>query len=275
MNKPAITAFLLLGIIYVAKADEINSKEILHNSSDVLSQLKTFKADMVIETFASATPQKGMIYQKKMPDGTMLMRVQMESPSSRIPQGAVNLASPGPLSYTLISPKGAYTVIGDKAIRMGGMPGMDKLKDIMASDALKKLAQDAESTQPNYTVTASILDGKDCWVISIPTSPEALESIRNAISQGPQKELLAAAKMQVDAIPIPAKMVVSIEKQTYLIIKQDSVDANNKVIQSTAFKNIQLNSELTDELFKLPDTVKIEDMSTIMQNALETLKQTK
>jgi outer membrane lipoprotein-sorting protein len=275
MRHSLLTALLLLGITYIARADEADAKAILEKSADATSHLKSLKADMLTETFATTTPQRGVLFQKRMPDGTLLMRVQMESPTSRISQGTTNVASPGRLSYTLISPKGAYTVIGDKAIRMDGVPGMDKLKDIMASDALKKLAQDAESTQLNSTVTPSILDGKECWVISIPTSPEALEAIKNALSQGPQKDLLQVVKMKVDAIPIPAKTVTSIDKQTYLIIKQDSVDANDKVIQSIVFKNIQLNSELADELFKLPDNVKIEDMSTIMQNAIKSLKQTK
>jgi len=254
-----LSALLLLGITSITKADEADAKAILEKSADATSRLKSLKADMVTETFASTTPQHGTYFQKKMPDGTLLMRVEMNLPAAASAEGTT---STPPSSYTLLSPQGIYTVTGNKAIRMDGMPGMDKIKDVMNSDTLKSAAQ---ASDINYAITTGEVDGKECWVVSIPTTAAALESIRNTLSQGLPKELLAGQKIRVDAIPIPAKTVMSIDKQTYLIIKHEGIDANNKVIQSTTFQNQQSNIELPDELFKLSDHIKIETIESIIQ----------
>ena len=271
----SVTALLFLGIICLSKADEIDPKVILQKSAEATSQLKSYKADMLIESFASLAPQKGVIYQKKQPDGTMTMRMEMNLLNTAVGSGATNNTPTLGTNYTLISSQGAYTVMGNKALKMDGMPGMDKLKDIMNPDALKKATEDAQSAQVNYTLTNGVVDARECWVISIPTSPATLDAVKKAMSQGAQKELLAAAKMRLDAIPMPVKMVISIDKQTYLIAKQESLDSNNIVISSTTFQNAQPNVEVSDQLFKLPDNINIENMNSIMQNALKTLNSTK
>ena len=273
MKLPAITALLLLGSISIALADEPDAKAILQKSADATSALKSYKADMVIETFASLTPQTGTIYQKKGSDGTMLMRMEMNLPTNSIPQGAANISGLGK-TYTLITSQGAFTVMGDKAMKMNGMPGMDKLKEAMNPEALKKLTQDAQSAQVNYSLTNGVVDGKECWLVSIPTSPAALEAVKKAMSEGPQKDLLTAAKIKLDAIPIPAKTVVYINEQTFLISRLESIDGNEKPIQSMTYHNMQPNVEISDQMFKLPENIEIQDMSSMMQNIRKRLKTT-
>jgi outer membrane lipoprotein-sorting protein len=274
MKLPTITALLLLGALSLAKADEPDAKAILQKSADATSALKSFKADMLIETFASLSPQTGTIYQKKTPDGKMLMRMEMNLPTNAIPQSAASIPGLGK-TYTLITPQGAFTVMGDKAMKMNGMPGMDKLKDVMNPEALKKLTQDAQSAQVNYGLTNGVVDGKECWIVSIPTSPAALEAVKKAMSEGPQKDLLALAKMKLSAIPIPGKSLIYIDKETFLIRKQESLGGNDKAIQSMTYNNMRPNVDLSDSLFQLPDNIKIEDMNTIIQDALKSLRRAK
>jgi outer membrane lipoprotein-sorting protein len=274
MKLPTITAFLLLGALSLAKAEEHDVKTILQKSADATSALKSYKADMLIETFASLTPQTGTIYQKKGSDGTMLMRMEMNLPTNSIPQGAASIPGLGK-TYTLITSQGAFTVMGDKAMKMNGMPGMDKLKDAMNPEALKKLTQDAQSAQVNYSLTNGVVDGKECWIVSIPTSPAALEAVKKAMSEGPQKDLLALAKMKLSAIPIPAKTLIYLDKESFLIRKQESLDGNNKAIQSMTYNNIERDLELPDSLFNLPDNMQIQDMKLIMENLLKATKTTK
>lgn len=271
MKKSIITGFLLLGMLTLARGEETDAKAILQKSADATSALKSYKADMMIETFASLTPQTGTIYQKKGSDGTMLMRMEMNLPTNAIPQGVASIPGLGK-AYTLITSQGAYTVMGDKAMKMDGMPGMDKLKDAMNPEALKKLTQDAQSSQVNYGLSNGVVAGKECWIVSIPTSPAALEAVNKALSEGPQKDLLAAAKIKSNAIPIPAKIVIFLDKQTFLMSKQESLDGSDKVIQSMTFNNMQPNIEIPDQMFQLPENIKVEDMSTMMKNALKNLK---
>ena len=183
MKVPTIVGLLLLGLISVVKAEETDPKVILQKSAEATSQLKSFKADMVIETFVSLTPQRGMVYQKMMPDGTMAMRMEMAMPTNAMPPGMAGM----PASYTLVTSQGAYTVMGDKVIKMNGMPGMDKLKDFMNPEALKKLTQDAQSAQVNYGLTNGMVDGKECWIVSIPTSAAALEAVKKLWIKGHRK----------------------------------------------------------------------------------------
>jgi outer membrane lipoprotein-sorting protein len=264
MKLSTIAALLILGALSLAKADEPDAKAILQKSADATSALKSYKADMVIESFASLTPQTGTLYQKIAPDGTMLMRMEMNLPTNAIPQGATNIPGVGK-TYTLITPQGCFSVMGDKAISMNGMPGMDKLKDAMNPEALKKLTQDAQSAQVNYSMTNGVVDGKECWIVSIPTSPAALEAVKKAMSEGPQKDLLAAAKIKMSAIPIPTKTLIFIDKTTFLLNKQESLDGNEKVIQSMTYQNMQPNVEISDQLFKLPDNIQIENMNAIIK----------
>jgi outer membrane lipoprotein-sorting protein len=271
MKLPTITALLLLGALSLAKADEPDAKAILQKSADATSALKSFKADMVIETFVSLTPQIGTIYQKKDPDGTMLMRMEMNLPTNAIPPGATNILGVGK-TYTLITPQGCFSVMGDKAISMNGMPGMDKLKDAMNPEALKKLTQDAQLAQVNYSVTNGVVDRKECWIVSIPTSPAALEAVKKEMESGPQKDLMALSKIKMSAIPIPTKTVFYIDKQTFLMSRQESLDSNNRVLQSMTYQNMQPNVEISDQIFKLPDNIKIEDMTTIMKGMQDLLK---
>jgi outer membrane lipoprotein-sorting protein len=267
MKVTTIVGLLFLGLISVVKAEETDPKVILQKSAEATSQLKSFKADMVIETFASLTPQTGTIYQKKSSDGTMLMRMEMNLPTNAIPQGVASIPGLGK-TYTLITPQGAYTVMGDKAIKMNGMPGMDKLKDFMNPEALKKLTQDAQSAQVNYGLTNGMVDGKECWIVSIPTSPAALEAVKKAMSEGPQKDLLEAAKIKMSAIPFPAQTELFFDKKSLLIIKQESLDSNNRVLQSITYQSMQPNIEVPDQMFKLPENIKIENMGIMMQNLL-------
>jgi hypothetical protein len=271
MKLPTITAFLLIGALSLAKGEEPDAKAILQKSADATSALKSFKADMVIETFASLTPQTGTIYQKKDTNGMMLMRMEMNIPTNAIPSGVANIPSIAK-TYTLITPQGVFTVMGDKAMKINGIPGMDKLKDAMNPEALKKLTQDAQSAQVNYGLTHGMVAGKECWIVSIPTSPAALDAVKKALDSGPQKDLMAMAKIKMSAIPIPAKTVIYIDKQTSLIAKQENLDGNDKAIQSITYKNMQPNLEVSDQMFKLPENIKIEDISTMMQNALKQIK---
>lgn len=64
MKPIIITGILLLGALSFAAADEPNAKSILQKSADAINQLNSFKADMIIDSFASLTPQKGVVYQK-------------------------------------------------------------------------------------------------------------------------------------------------------------------------------------------------------------------
>ena len=275
MKLPTIAGLLLLGLISVVQADETDPKIILQKSADATTQLKSFKSDLVIESFASLTPQTGTIYQKKMPDGTMAMRMEMATPTNAMPQGMANISTIPASYYTLISSQGAYTVMGNKAISMNGMPGMDKLKNAMSPDALRKIFQDAQTGGVAYTLTNGVVDGKECWIVSISTSPAALEAVKKAMSEGLQKDLLEAAKMKLDVIPIPAKTVIYLDKQSYLMMKQSSISSNDKVIQSMTYKNFQANPDIPDSLFHLPDNIQIEDMSTKMQGLLKNIKPTK
>lgn len=270
MKSTVIAVLFLAGFISLAQSEDNDPKAILKKSAEATSQLKSFKADMVIETFASLTPQTATIYQKKSPDGTMLMRMEMNLPTNAIPPGATNIAGVGK-TYTLITHQGAFTVMGDKAMKMNGIPGMDKLKDAMNPEALKKLTQDAQSAQVNYGLTNGVVAGKECWIVSIPTSPAALDAVKKAMTEGPQKDLLAAAKIKLDAIPIPVKTVIHLDKQTLLISKQESLDGNEKVIQSITFNNIQPNVEIPDQMFQIPVNIQIEDMSSMMKGILNNI----
>jgi outer membrane lipoprotein-sorting protein len=124
-------------------------------------------------------------------------------------------------------------------------------------------------------VTNGVVDRKECWIVSIPTSPAALEAVKKEMESGPQKDLLAAAKIKMSAVPIPTKTLIFIDKTTLLLNKQESLDGNEKVIQSITYQNMQPNVEISDQLFKLPDNIKIEDMGTMMQGLLKTEEQTK
>jgi outer membrane lipoprotein-sorting protein len=270
MKLSTITALLLLGALSLAKADEPDAKSILRKSADATSQLKSFKADVVIESIASLVPQTGTIYQKKDTNGSVLMRMEMNLPTNGIPQGAATIPNIGK-TYTLITPQGAYTVMGDKAMKMNGMPGMDKLKDVMNPEALKKLTQDAQSAQVNYGLTNGVVDGKECWIISIPTSSAALEAVKKAMSEGPQKDLLEAAKIKMSAIPFPAQTTLFFDKQSLLMIKQESLDSNNRVLQSITYQSMQPNIEVPDQMFKLPENIKIEDMGIMIQGLLKNI----
>lgn len=54
------------------------------------------------------------------------------------------------------------------------------------------------------------------------------------------------------------------------MVKQESLDSNNKVLQSMVYQNMQTNIEISDQIFKLPENVKIEDMNMMMQSLLKT-----
>ena len=273
MRLFTIAGILLLGFISLAKSEETDPKVILKKSSDALSQLTSYKADMVIESFAALTPQSGVIYQKKQPDGTMAMRMEMASPTKASVPGASasTAAPPAPPTYTLMTPQGTYTVIGDRALKMNIMAGREKMKGILDSERIKNITQDAQAGQLNITMTSGVFEGKECWIISIPTSPAVVEAVKKAMSEGPQKDLLAAAKINPSAIPIPLKTSVYLDKQSCLIVKQESLDGNDKIIQSTSYKNVQINLNLDDSLFELPGNVKIEDMSSVMQQLYKTI----
>lgn len=273
MKLPSITAFLLIGALSLAKGEEPDAKAILQKSAEATSALKSFKADMVIETFASLTPQKWVVYQKKQSDGTIAMRMEMLAPTNEITQGLSNIPAMQ-ASYSLFSTQGSYTVMGDKAIKMTGIPGLDKIKDALNPDALKKMTQDAQKGGVNYTLNNGMVDGKDCWVISIPMTPVALETVKKALNSGPQKDLMEAAKMKISAIPIPVKSVISIDRHSLLIIKQDSLDSRDQVLQSITYQNFQPNVEIPDQMFKIPDNIKVEDMGTIMDSLLKNVRST-
>ena len=202
------------------------------------------------------------------------MRMEIATPTNAMPQGITNIPSI-PASYTLISSQGTYAVTGDKAISMNEMPGMDKLKNAMSSpEALKKMSQDAETNGGAYRVTNGIVDGKDCWVVSIPMSTASLETVKKAMNSGLQKDLLEAVKMKISAIPLPEQNVIFFDKQSYLMVKQESLIANKRPLQSVTYHNMQSNVEIPDQMFKLPENVQIETLSTTMQTLLENIKQT-
>lgn len=268
MKPIIITGILLLGALSFAAADEPNAKSILQKSADAINQLNSFKADMIIDSFASLTPQKGVVYQKKQPDGTIAMRMEMAAATNAIPQGVTNISSLSS-SYTLVSSQGTYTVMGNRAFSMNGISGMEKLKNAMSSDALKKMTLDAQINGASYTLSSDVVNGKDCWVIAIPTTPAALEAVKKLMSSGPQKDLIEAVKIKMSAIPLPAQTVLFFDKQSYLMVKQESLDSNNKVLQSMVYQNMQTNIEISDQIFKLPENVKIEDMNMMMQSLLK------
>lgn len=268
MKSTVIAALFLAGFISLARSENIDPKAILQKSAEATSQLKTFKADMVVENFASLTPQKGIVYQKKKPDGTVAMRIEMVASNNPKHPDITNDPSL-PTSYTLVTSQGIYGVRGNKAISMNGIPGINKLTNAMSSDALKQMTQDAQTGGMNYTLSNSVLDGKDCWVVTIPTPPEAVEAVIKTMNEGPQKNLMDSIKMKISAIPIPAQSVLYFDQQSYLMIKQQNLDSNNRVLQSTTYDNIKTNIDLADELFNLPKNIKIENVDTIIKNVMK------
>lgn len=243
---------------------EANPVAILQKSAEAFSRLKSYKADTVMESYASLTPQKGVIYQKVQPDGSTVMRLEKPATikNAMTPVGNSNNITI-PASYTLISSAGAYTITGNKAINMSGMPDMDKLKGTMSSDALRKMAQGAQTGVVNYTLASDVVDGKECWVVTIPTSAAALDAAKKAVASNPQ---LAALKISPSAIPLPAESVIYFDKQSYLLVKEKTLDSNNKELQSMTYQNMQTNIDIPDQMFKLPDNIQIEDYSTLIKN---------
>ena len=86
---------------------------------------------------------------------------------------------------------------------------------------------------------------------------------------------MAAIKMKMSAIPLPAQSVIFFDKQSALMVKQECLDSSNRVLQSMTYQNLQPNVEIQDQMFKLPENIQIEDMSAMMQVLLRNTKLTK
>jgi outer membrane lipoprotein-sorting protein len=78
-----------------------------------------------------------------------------------------------------------------------------------------------------------LFDTNNCWIISYP--------ITNSLKS-------------TSIIPEAKKISFFIDKDSYLLLKQESYNNNNKSIDSMVFKNIQTNINIPDDFFSIGKT---------------------
>ena len=267
MKSIIIAGFLFLGLISLVWSKETDPNAILQKSAEATSQVKSFKADMVIESFASLTPQKGVVYQKKQSDGEIAIRMEINHPTNSISyeKGDYKKTSN---TYTLLTKKGYYTVIGNKAFKI---PGMDKIQNSISPDSLKNVLKSKQLMEANCNITNGVFDGKECWIITIPSPPVSSEATKQTTSSALENELMKATKIKMTSIPLPANTKIYVEKQNNLIVKQASLDISNNVIEGISYQNIITNIEIPNDIFELPTDIRIDDMEAVLKNALNNI----
>lgn len=250
MKLSTIARLFLIGLISVVKADDNDPKTIFKKAIASANQVKTLKAEMEFETIGSLEAQKVIFYQKAQPDGKVLARVDhVFSANAKNFTNNKNSSN----NFILILPQGTYNVIGNQVASTNEDINFNEINHLMRLETLKKSTQDDKSAKDFYTVNYSEFNGKECFAISIPTLPFGFEAIKNILEKGPLKEFLAKAKIRMEAIPIPAKTVMLVDKESLLLMKLESMGINNKTISSISFKNIETNIEISDDFFQLPE----------------------
>jgi outer membrane lipoprotein-sorting protein len=239
MKSTTIAGFLLLGMLSLARSEETDPKAILQKSVDATSHLKSFKAEMVTENFASLRTNKSIIYQKQI-NGSIAVRLE------DLP--AANNSTNDVSSYVLFTTNGVYSVSGNESIQLKIPKFLENYLSLAGYENTNILKHNANE----YSVSDGSTDGKECWIVTIRIPEKVQNEIKKGLSKSDVKTLLDKSKTSPNAIPILSTIKNYIEKSDFLTIRCDKLDNKGQVINSISINNINKNIELPDSLFSLP-----------------------
>jgi hypothetical protein len=243
-----VFVFLVQCCIHASELDIVPA-EVIQKAVNAANALSSYKSELVIDSIASVEPQTGRIFQKRMSDGSIALRMEIKSAAV---EKSASISSRIP--YTLILPHGTYVVADGKPVKIEGMSATSKLANIAGLDVLNKAAKAVESEQKGYSVSdGGVVSGSECWSVSIPVPVVSIEAIKKMLGHNSTKTAVVSSTLSAEALPIPVKIVLSIDKKSYLVLRQDAIDATGRILQSMTFQNVQPNAVLDDSLFSLPD----------------------
>lgn len=199
-------------------AAEPSAAEIMAKSQAAMSQPLKFRQ--------IAGDVEMVVYQKPLPDGSLAILMDMSSPIKK-----------------------TDIIYGDKSYELYLEHRVAFDTQFMFQSAKSKAASAAsllgdKATQFFNLVGTVQRDGKDCYEIESTLTPDMLAALAKVLPPG-----------SMDMVPAMYRYVI--EKDTYLMVEQETISRNGSSLSKVEFRDIKPQPDLSDDFFQLPPGLEV------------------
>jgi|GEM_PF-3679704 len=250
---------------------EMAPKDILKKAKDVASNASTIVRHSKTVTAKNHSITDTTHYLRNNPDGTMDERVETTmafAAPGQAPSGATIQ------TVSLNNEQGHWLVIDSKklAIQLKFIDTLVKNVNNDTGKATSDIIGGLDPSQCDFTVKNTNVNSIDCYEVTATVS----DKLHGQIVDMFKSSAAMNAFLKGRAMPeVPAKIVIFIQKNTFLVYGQDTYTQSGDQIQSTRHDSVINGSPLADTLFKIPESydIKVAENPSDLASLLRGVKQ--